>query len=116
VDQSIIPENGGTSNATVTRQSNDLTEALTIALRSSQTSEATVMILANETAASFVLKAVDEAIVDPVQTSEILATAPGFTQVSTTVHVIDDDGPSIWRNPLNPFDVDGNTNLDLLMS
>ncbi len=116
LEQSIISEVGGNSNVTVTRQTTDLTNALTVSLNSSLTTEATVpatvTIPANEISATFILNAVDEAIVDLVQSSVILASAPGFANASVTVHVVDNDGPSLWRNPLNPFDVDGNGSLD----
>ncbi len=40
--------------------------------------------------------------------------AAGFSQASATIHVIDDDVPSIWKNPRNAFDVDANGAIEPL--
>lgn len=97
-----IVENGGLTQATVTRNT-DTTNPLTVTLGSSDTGEATVATIvtipAGETeSAPFDITAVDDAIVDGLQTVTITATAPDYADGSDSLDVTDDDtaGLSLW--------------------
>ena len=90
-----ISENGGSTTATVTRDG-DTTSELTIALSSSDTSEATVpatvtIPAGQSTSAAFNIDAVDDASVDGPQTVTITASAAGYADVTDTLDVTDDD-------------------------
>lgn len=122
VDNSVIQERGGLAKAMVTRRTSDLSAPLTVTFNSSRTSEATVpasvIIPANQTSATFDISAVDDSVVDLTQSSLITATAPSSVAASTTIQVIDDDGPSIWKNQRDAFDVNNDGTvapLDVLL-
>ncbi len=84
----------GATTATVTRNSGT-TDALEVQLSSSDTSEATapssVVILAGQSSVQFNIDAVNDAIVDGLQTVVITATAAGHLSATDTVDVRDDE-------------------------
>jgi VCBS repeat-containing protein len=94
IAQASISENGGASQATVTRSSGT-SGLLTVALASSDTTEATVpstvTIPDGADSAVFTVTGVDDAVVDGTQTVTITASASGHTSDSATVVVTDDD-------------------------
>lgn len=73
--------------ATVTRTDADTSQALTVNLFSSDTSEATVpatvTIAAGAKTANFLVMPADDTSLDGTQTAQITATAPGFTYASS---------------------------------
>jgi len=79
---------------TVSRNT-DTASQLTVTLSSGNTNAAivpaTVNILAGQASASFFVRPVDDALVDGPQTAIITATASGFSPVSSTLTVTDDD-------------------------
>ena len=89
-----ISENGGSTQATVTRH-NGTTGNLVVNLFSSDTAEATVpdtvTILDGSDSATFTLTAVDDALTDGVQLVTITASAAGHINGAVTVKVIDDE-------------------------
>lgn len=93
-----IAENGGTSTATVTRDSN-FTEAITVSLTSSDLTSATVptrvLIPAGSASATFEVSAVDDLIADGNSKSLITASAIGFTNGSGEINVIDNEVPAL---------------------
>lgn len=89
-----INESGATATTTVTVTRNGSIDfPLTINLSSSDTTEATVpgtiVIPAGQTAATFVVQAVNDNVIDGQQTSRILAAAAGYTSGSVSVNVSD---------------------------
>ncbi|MCA9085082.1 MAG: matrixin family metalloprotease, partial [Planctomycetaceae bacterium] len=92
---SAISENGGTTTATVTRNT-DTTNPLTVTLVSSDTGEATVMgtviIPAGETTSPvFTIAGVDDALADGNQIVSITASAADHADGVGAVEVIDDE-------------------------
>ena len=90
-----ISENGGTTAATVSRNTNT-TNALTVILRSSDTTEATVpatvTIPADQaTSTAFSITAVDDIIDDNTQTVSITAVAADHGDGTDTLEVTDDE-------------------------
>ncbi len=101
-----ISEGGGNALGTVTL-GNALTSPLTVNLTSSDLTAATVpasvTIPAGLTSATFSITAVNDAIADGTQTTEITAAATGLTSVKSSLSVTDDDSrgflvSSISRN------------------
>ena len=94
IDSASISENGGTSNATVTRNTGTVGN-LTVNLSSGDTSEATVpasvTIPDGSDSVSFTVSGVDDLIIDRTQTVTITASATGFTDGSDTIDVTDDE-------------------------
>jgi uncharacterized repeat protein (TIGR02543 family) len=93
IEQASILENGGTSNATVSRLSS--AGDLVVNLSSNDTSEATVpafvIIFDGETSADFTIAAADDALVDGTQTVTITASAVGNPDAVDTIDVTDDE-------------------------
>jgi hypothetical protein len=89
-----VPENGGTSAATVTR-SPGTSSALTVALTSSDTTEATVpatvTIPDGSDSATFTVTAVDDGLADGPQTVTITASAIGAVSGSDSLEVLDNE-------------------------
>ncbi|MEL6383707.1 MAG: Ig-like domain-containing protein [Cyanobacteria bacterium J06626_18] len=89
-----LAEKGGTTTATVTRTGRTETD-VTVALTSSDLSEVavpdTVVIAAGQTAATFQVSAVDDAIADGAQTATITASATGLTESAVDLTITDDD-------------------------
>ncbi|MEQ9411570.1 MAG: choice-of-anchor D domain-containing protein, partial [Fuerstiella sp.] len=85
----------GATTGTVTRNT-ATTAALTVTLTSSDTSEATVpatvTIPAGQASATFDVDAIDDAIVDGIQTVTITASATAHADGTDSVDVADDDG------------------------
>ena len=94
-----ISENGGTTTATVSRNT-DTTSALVVNLFSSDAGEATVIasvtIAAGETTSpAFDINGADDTIVDGTQTVTIFASAAGHGGTTDTLDVTDDDSPEL---------------------
>ena len=126
-----IAENAGAAAtmATVTRSNTDTSEALTVNLASSDTSEVTVptsvVIPAGQIAASFTIDAVDDTVPDGAQAATIIASANGYvigmgaievtdapTISDLTDQTTDEDTPTA---PI-PFSAGDSTNLILIGS
>ncbi|MFN9721505.1 MAG: CAP domain-containing protein [Planctomycetota bacterium] len=89
-----INETGAVTTTTVTVTRNgDTSAALTVTLTSSDTTEATVpstvVIPAGQTAASFVVTAVNDLVIDGTQTSQITTAAPGYGSGTISISVAD---------------------------
>ncbi|MGF1523107.1 MAG: beta strand repeat-containing protein [Leptolyngbyaceae cyanobacterium] len=89
-----LAENGGTTMATVTRTGSTHAD-VTVNLSSSDISEVavpdTVVIAAGQTAATFPVTAVDDAVVDGPQSATITASATGLTDSAVDLTITDDD-------------------------
>jgi hypothetical protein len=89
-----ISENGGSTTGTVTR-SGDTGGDLTVGLSSSDTGEAaapaSVVIPDGDASATFSITGVDDSVFDGTQTVTITPSATGYTGVSDTVDVTDDE-------------------------
>ncbi len=88
-----ISENGGSALATVTRSS-DTTDALPVTLVSDDEGEVTVVsgeIPAGQASANFAITAVDDAILDGIQTVTIAASASDHATGSATIDITDDE-------------------------
>ena len=98
IDQASISENGGTSTATVTRNTGT-SGAITVLLASDDISEATVpsfvTIPDGSDSATFSITAVDDALLDGTQTVTITASLTGFTDGTDTIDIVDDETPSL---------------------
>lgn len=96
IDASAIIENGGTATGTVSRNL-DTTDALTVTLASSDTTEATVpaevVIPAGAASATFTITAVDDAELDRNQVATITATSGEFTPGVADITILDDELP-----------------------
>jgi uncharacterized delta-60 repeat protein len=81
ISPASISENGGTATGTVTRDNGDVSEAMTVNLVSSDTSEATVpfsvTIPAGQASATFPISAADDALLDGTQSVTITTSASG---------------------------------------
>jgi uncharacterized repeat protein (TIGR02543 family) len=93
IDEASISENGGSSNATVSRfaSSGDLI----VDLSSDDTSEATVpasvTILDGQTSANFTITAQDDAVADGTQNVTITATSAGNPDETASLDITDDE-------------------------
>ncbi|MEZ6121896.1 MAG: Calx-beta domain-containing protein [Planctomycetaceae bacterium] len=90
-----ISENGGTTTATVTRNT-PANQPLTVMLSSSDPEEATLpgfvtIPVGQTTSPTFTISGVDDQIVDGAQTVNITATATGHAGSAASVEVTDDD-------------------------
>ncbi len=89
---------GGTTAGTIQRLNSSTTEALTVTLLSSDTSEvtvpATVTIPSGQTSITFDVSGIDDAIADGTQEVTLTASATGFTNKTASVDVTDNDGPA----------------------
>jgi hypothetical protein len=107
INVSSIPELNGTAVGTVSRSNSALTQALVVALSSSDTTAATVppsvTIPVNQSSATFTITAVDDDVADGTETVTITASAAGFVAGSQTLQVTDNDGE--WHNAAFPTDV-----------
>ncbi|MBB3205139.1 autotransporter-associated beta strand protein [Rhodopirellula rubra] len=95
INAASMSENGGMTTATVTRNT-DTTDALTVALVSSDAGEAilpaTVTIAAGQTTSdAFAISGVDDLIVDGTQTVTVTASAAGHADGTDMIEVTDDD-------------------------
>ncbi len=102
---SSIAEHGGTTTGTVTRSHTGTSQALTVNLTSSDTSEATVpaqvTILAGQVSATFTVSGVDDSIIDGTQTVTLTASSAGHVSGGAILSVTDDDANSIVVNPVS---------------
>ncbi len=118
IDKTSMNENGGTAVGTVTRNGVP-TDALTVNLSSSDTTEATVptsvVIPAGSSSVTFPITAIDDAISDRTQVATITASAPTFVSGVSSISVLDDEGPKIVS--LTPADnatgIDYKSNLTI---
>jgi uncharacterized delta-60 repeat protein len=110
----------GATTGTVTRSGTDLSQALTVWLSSTDTTEATVpasvVIPAGQTSASFAVNAVDDSITDGPQNVGILATATfpdgvaqdfSFVGGTSSIAVSQHDGYTLATQPDGRFYVGG---------
>ena len=97
LDKNILIETG-TATATITRNT-DTTQALTVNLLSSDTTEATVpqnvTILPGQTSATFIVSGVNDGVSDGIQNVILTASANGFNNGVKTVEVSDIDVPDL---------------------
>ncbi len=97
-----ISENAGSTVATITRSNSDNSLPLTINLQSSDETEATVpttiTIPANRASASFTITAIDDDLLDGLQTAEITATAIGYASAQSTLDVTDAESITLSIN------------------
>lgn len=95
VSSATFSEAGGSITATVTRNSEDLSSALTVTLQSSDVSEAvvpaSVIIPAGQASATFTITAVDDTLIDGTQAVQISVSASGFAGDTKIVSVTDND-------------------------
>jgi uncharacterized repeat protein (TIGR02543 family) len=93
IDAASISENGGTSNASVSRFAS--IGDLVVNLGSDDATEATVpasvTILDGQTSANFTITAQDDAVVDGSQTVTITATSVGNSDATDTIDITDDE-------------------------
>ena len=98
-----ISEFGGLSTATVSRDSAELSQPLTVSLSSDDPTEATVpvsvTIPADQTSVTFTITAIDDNELDGTQIATILATAPSFASGSDTVDVTDHETLTLAIDP-----------------
>ncbi|MFO0869190.1 MAG: Calx-beta domain-containing protein [Pirellulales bacterium] len=92
-DQSSLSEAGGQTTATVTRSDGAAGGDLVITLSSADVSEvtvpATVTIPAGQASVTFVATAVDDPLLDGLQSATITASASGYADASATLQVTD---------------------------
>ncbi len=121
IDSASMSENGGTSTATVSRNTGTIGD-LTVNLTSDDTTEATVpatvVIPDGSDSVSFTVTAVDDPDFDGTQTVTISASATSFNSGSDTIDVTDDETAGL--GPLIGIDIEGGssspTNWTLLSS
>ena len=93
LSKSTVSEFGGQATGTITRNNTDISQPLTVAITSSDTSEATVpasvIIPANATSVTFAITAVDDNLLDGSQTVVIAPTASGYFNQSASIEVTD---------------------------
>ncbi len=103
VTAATMSERGGATSATVRRTNSDLAGAVTVALISSDTSEATVpasvTIPAGQATSSFVVTAVDDALLDGTRTVTITASVAGYISGHDSVNVTDYETLTLTINP-----------------
>jgi hypothetical protein len=113
IDSDSISENGGASTATVSRNTGTIGD-LTVDLSSDDTSEAlvpaTAVIPDGSSSVSFNITAVDDNLIDGLQSVTISASATGYTSGSDTIGITDDDTPGFTVTPGNlSINEDGGT-------
>ena len=93
IDKSQISENGGTARGTVSRSNTDLESPLVVQLGSDDISEISVpqqvIIPANANSVSFDILAVDDALLDGLQSVTVLASSSGYQSSSQNIDVLD---------------------------
>ncbi len=91
---SAIAESGGIAVATISR-TGSLSSPLTVALSSSDVTEATVptsvLLGVNQASTNFNVTAVNDSLADDTQTVTITASASGFADATDTIDVLNDD-------------------------
>ncbi len=83
----------GSVTATVRRLTANVEDSLTVTVEvvGSATAAGSVTIPAGETEATFAVRVVDDAVVNPGRTVRVTATADGFASAGTSVMVLDDE-------------------------
>ena len=98
-----MQENGGSSLATVTRNSGTAGD-LVVTLTSSDTTEAgvptTVTIRDGQSSATFAVFAVDDLIADGTQTVTVTAVASGHANGTDTINVLDNEALTLTISPI----------------
>ncbi len=104
VEETTLSEDGGTTIATLTRLTDDLSTDLVVGLSVSDPTEATapasVTIPADAASITFAVNAIDDPLVDGPQTVVISAIAEGFQGTSAQITVTDDDVVIVGPDPL----------------
>ena len=94
VSSPTIAENGGTTTATIQRNT-DPSTALVVNVSSSDTTEAsvpsTVTFAAGQSSVTFTVSGIDDNIIDGTQSASISVSLAGFTSATATVNVTDND-------------------------
>ncbi len=93
-------ENGGSSQFTVSRNTEDNSSPLTVTITSDDIGEAifapvTVEIPAGQSSASFTIDGVDDSLADGTQVVSFTASAVGFVDGTDSVQVTDDEVPTL---------------------
>lgn len=121
-DLASIPERNGQAVGRVSRNNTDNQLPLTVQLVSSSSAQASVpasvVILAGQAFATFIITSVNDTFVDGTQSVQIVASAVGYTSAQGSLDVLDDDRLHPWNNPRNPLDVNDSglvTALDALL-
>jgi hypothetical protein len=95
VDPDRIFENGGISVATVTRNTTDLSNPLTVTLSNSDPNaamiSATVVIPADQASANFLVRGIDNDVSEQDRTVTITAEATGFASGSIDILILDNE-------------------------
>lgn len=103
INPTAITENQGAATGTVSRSNTNIASPLTVTLSSSDTSEATVpsliFIPAGQPSVTFVVTAVDDAILDGTQTVTISANATSYVGDSKTIAVTDYETLTLTISP-----------------
>ncbi|MCC6508139.1 MAG: hypothetical protein IT423_03475, partial [Pirellulaceae bacterium] len=103
VTPSIMSENGGSGLATLTRSNSDIALPLTVAIQSSDTTEAnvpaSVTIPANQASVTFSVVAVDDSLLDGLQNVTISAAAAGYEGVTKSISILDSESLSLSIAP-----------------
>lgn len=108
-----ISEDAGMTTGTVTRSNTDITQPLTVTLLSSDASAATVpatvTIPANQASVDFTILAVDDTLLDGMQTTIISASAVGYLSESQTLEVTDAESIAIVIDAVSISEFGGTT-------
>ncbi len=108
-----ISEDAGMATGTVTRSNIDITQPLIVTLLSSDASAATVpatvTIPANQASVDFMILAVDDTLLDGMQTAIISASAAGYLSESQTIEVTDAESIAIVIDALSISEFGGTT-------
>ncbi len=103
LNQTTISENGGTTQATVTRSNIDNANPITVFLSSSDSSQVTlpssVTIAANQASATFTVTARDNALLDGTRTVNLLVSAFGYEGGSKSLSITDFETLSLTIDP-----------------
>ena len=99
IDTSSISENGGLTNGTVSRSNTDIGLPIVVTLSSNDTSEASVpasvTIPAGQASATFAISAVDDSLLDGLQTVSLTAAAVGYASAQSNLDVTDAESVSL---------------------
>ena len=122
IDKSSISEHGGTATGSVTRSNSDVNLPLIVSLGSSDPSQvnipSSVTIPAGSASVQFAIAAIDDTVLDGLQSVTLTATAAGYASASRSLGLEDDERLFPWQNPRNSLDVNDSgqiTALDALL-
>jgi hypothetical protein len=120
VEVGTISEFGGANVGTVRRPNTDNANALVVTLASSDVSEVsvplTVTIPAGAASATFPINAVDDNLLDGLQTASILATASGYVSGSASLTIADYETLAISIVPQSISELNGTTQITVTRS